>query len=144
MRLNRPTISPIPGEGRQQGGSAVNEDEPDLAWQETVDLSPEDEVEGGSETCYFTASTSPRILKGYQVQFPRFNFSRSRSCRRSLLQCAGGSESKRSVLIEREPRDEALLYLPGHRRTSLMSEQPKANSRTARIFCQNTSDACLR
>jgi len=31
-----------------------NSDEPDLAWQETVDLMPEDEVEGGSEIYYFT------------------------------------------------------------------------------------------
>ncbi len=31
-----------------------NSDEPDLAWQETTELLPEDEVEGGSEVYYFT------------------------------------------------------------------------------------------
>jgi hypothetical protein len=33
----------------------ISLDEPDLSWQEAVDLSPEDEVEGGSEIYYFTA-----------------------------------------------------------------------------------------
>jgi hypothetical protein len=32
----------------------ISLDEPDLSWQEAVDLSPEDEVEGGSEISYFT------------------------------------------------------------------------------------------
>ena len=31
-----------------------NSDELDLTWQETIDLLPEDEVEGGSEIYYFT------------------------------------------------------------------------------------------
>ncbi|MEI7826771.1 MAG: hypothetical protein WCI87_03115 [Euryarchaeota archaeon] len=31
-----------------------NSNELDLSWQETVDLQPEDEVEGGSEIYYFT------------------------------------------------------------------------------------------
>jgi len=31
-----------------------NSNEPDLTWQETTDLLPEDEVEGGSEIYYFT------------------------------------------------------------------------------------------
>jgi hypothetical protein len=31
-----------------------NSNKPDLAWQETIDLSPEEEVEGGSEIYYFT------------------------------------------------------------------------------------------
>jgi hypothetical protein len=31
-----------------------NSHELDLSWQETVDLLPEDEVEGGSEIYYFT------------------------------------------------------------------------------------------
>ncbi|MGZ4864764.1 MAG: hypothetical protein ACXV5H_07845 [Halobacteriota archaeon] len=31
-----------------------NPDEPDLSWQEAVDLAPEDEAEGGSEIYYFT------------------------------------------------------------------------------------------
>ena len=32
----------------------ISLDEPDLSWQKAVDLSPEDEVEGGSEIYYFT------------------------------------------------------------------------------------------
>ena len=36
------------------GEKLHNSGEPDLAWQETVDLSLEDEVEGGSEIYYFT------------------------------------------------------------------------------------------
>jgi hypothetical protein len=31
-----------------------NSDQLDLTWQETIDLLPEDEVEGGSEIYYFT------------------------------------------------------------------------------------------
>jgi hypothetical protein len=31
-----------------------NSHEPDLTWQETTDLAPEDEIEGGSEIYYFT------------------------------------------------------------------------------------------
>jgi len=34
--------------------SDVADDEPDFSWQEHVDLSPEDEVESGSEIYYFT------------------------------------------------------------------------------------------
>jgi hypothetical protein len=34
--------------------SDVVSDEPDLTWQERVDLMPEDEVESGSEIYYFT------------------------------------------------------------------------------------------
>jgi hypothetical protein len=32
----------------------ISLDEPDLSWQKAVDLSPEDEVEGGSEIYHFT------------------------------------------------------------------------------------------
>ncbi len=39
----------------------LNSDEPDLSWQEAVDLSPEDEVEGSSEIYYFTDEDGTQI-----------------------------------------------------------------------------------
>ena len=36
-----------------------NSHEPDLTWQEMMDLSPEDEIEGGPEIYYFTDEEHP-------------------------------------------------------------------------------------